>query len=126
MSFETILLDVDAGSTSGDLSSEAPLGSDPGAGANGGGKMDEKILVDHLSAIEASTDEQGLMRKRDVIDAALARNQAILGDPLRVAAALGGRELAAILGATLAARRHLIPVLLDGFVATAAAAPKDC
>jgi nicotinate-nucleotide--dimethylbenzimidazole phosphoribosyltransferase len=35
----------------------------------------------------------------------------------------GGRELAAILGATLAARRHGVPVLLDGFVATAAAAP---
>jgi len=35
----------------------------------------------------------------------------------------GGRELAAILGATLAARQHHIPVLLDGFVASAAAAP---
>jgi nicotinate-nucleotide--dimethylbenzimidazole phosphoribosyltransferase len=37
--------------------------------------------------------------------------------------ALGGRELAAILGATLAARQHAIPVLLDGFVCTAAVAP---
>ena len=44
-------------------------------------------------------------------------------DPLRIAAAFGGRELAAILGATLAARRHNIPVLLDGFVCTAAVAP---
>ena len=35
----------------------------------------------------------------------------------------GGRELAAILGATLAARRQRIPVLLDGFVCTAAVAP---
>ena len=41
----------------------------------------------------------------------------------RAAAALGGRELAAILGATLAARHRRIPVLLDGFVCTAAAAP---
>ena len=48
---------------------------------------------------------------------------AILGDPLRVAAALGGRELAAILGAALAARHARIPVLLDGFVCTAAVAP---
>ena len=47
----------------------------------------------------------------------------MLDDPLRIAAALGGRELAAILGATLAARRHSIPVLLDGFVCTAAVAP---
>ena len=48
---------------------------------------------------------------------------ALLGDPLQVAAALGGRELAAILGAALAARRQNIPVLLDGFVCTAAVAP---
>jgi len=68
-------------------------------------------------------DDDGLERKRSVIDRALARHAAILHDPLRVAAALGGRELAAILGATLAARRYGIPVLLDGFVCTAAVAP---
>ncbi|MGA2126449.1 MAG: nicotinate-nucleotide--dimethylbenzimidazole phosphoribosyltransferase [Xanthobacteraceae bacterium] len=68
-------------------------------------------------------DDEGLTRKRQVIDAALARHAAVLGDPLAVAATLGGRELAAILGATLAARRRGIPVLLDGFVCTAAAAP---
>ncbi len=65
-------------------------------------------------------DEAGLARKRAAIDAALARHA---GDPLTLAAALGGRELAAILGATLAARVQAVPVLLDGFVATAAAAP---
>ncbi|MGH6803537.1 MAG: nicotinate-nucleotide--dimethylbenzimidazole phosphoribosyltransferase [Methyloceanibacter sp.] len=68
-------------------------------------------------------DDKGLKRKQEVIDAALARHDAILGDPLRVAAALGGRELAAILGAALAARHRHIPVLLDGFVCTAAVAP---
>ena len=68
-------------------------------------------------------DHDGLQRKRAVIDEALARHAAILNDPLRVAAALGGRELAAILGATLAARRQNIPVILDGFVSTAAVAP---
>jgi nicotinate-nucleotide--dimethylbenzimidazole phosphoribosyltransferase len=68
-------------------------------------------------------DEAGLSRKQAVIDAALARHAAVLDDPLAVAAALGGRELAAILGAALAARRLRIPVLLDGFVSTAAAAP---
>jgi nicotinate-nucleotide--dimethylbenzimidazole phosphoribosyltransferase len=68
-------------------------------------------------------DDLGLERKRDVIDAALARHRFILHDPLRIAATFGGRELAAIMGATLAARRHNIPVLLDGFVCTAAVAP---
>jgi nicotinate-nucleotide--dimethylbenzimidazole phosphoribosyltransferase len=68
-------------------------------------------------------DDKGLARKQAAIDTALSRHIAILNDPLKLAAALGGRELAAILGATLAARRHRIPVLLDGFVCTAAVAP---
>jgi nicotinate-nucleotide--dimethylbenzimidazole phosphoribosyltransferase len=68
-------------------------------------------------------DDRGLARKQGAIDRALARNQGLLADPLKVAAAFGGRELAAILGAVLAARRQNITVLLDGFVSTAAAAP---
>src|ERR1700720_1797487 len=68
-------------------------------------------------------DDAGLARKRAVIDRALARHAACLADPLACAATFGGRELAAILGATLAARHRRIPVLLDGFVCTAAAAP---
>lgn len=68
-------------------------------------------------------DDSGLSRKFAAIDAGLARHAATLNDPLAVAANLGGRELAAILGATLAARHHNVPVLLDGFVVTAAVAP---
>lgn len=68
-------------------------------------------------------DDAGVVRKRAVIAHGLARHAEALADPLQIAAALGGRELAAILGATLAARRLRIPVLLDGFVATAAVAP---
>jgi nicotinate-nucleotide--dimethylbenzimidazole phosphoribosyltransferase len=68
-------------------------------------------------------DEEGLRRKQVVIDQGLARHSAILGDALRVAAALGGRELAALLGACLAARHMRVPALIDGFVSTAAVAP---
>ncbi len=68
-------------------------------------------------------DDAGLQRKRDAVEAGLARHRTILGDPLAVAAALGGRELAAMLGATLAARDYGIPMLLDGFVCTAAVLP---
>ena len=35
---------------------------------------------------------------------------------------VGGREIAAMLGALIAARQQKIPVIVDGFVATAAAA----
>jgi nicotinate-nucleotide--dimethylbenzimidazole phosphoribosyltransferase len=68
-------------------------------------------------------DDRGLARKRAAIDAALNFHRGILDDPLAVAAALGGRELAAITGAVLAARKRRIPVLLDGFVATSAVLP---
>jgi len=68
-------------------------------------------------------DDHGLRRKVEVIEAGLARHTAALSDPLAIAACLGGRELAAILGGVLAARHHNVPVLLDGFVCTAAAAP---
>ena len=54
-------------------------------------------------------DDDGLARKRAAIETALNFHRGILGDPLAVAAALGGRELAAIAGAVLAARRHHVP-----------------
>jgi nicotinate-nucleotide--dimethylbenzimidazole phosphoribosyltransferase len=68
-------------------------------------------------------DDVGLHRKQAAIDAWLRRHAAALHDPLKVAMTLGGRELAAILGAVLAARHGGVPVVLDGFVCTAAAAP---
>jgi nicotinate-nucleotide--dimethylbenzimidazole phosphoribosyltransferase len=68
-------------------------------------------------------DDDGLARKRRAVDLGLTRHADVLGDPLGAAAALGGRELAAILGAALSARRQRIPALIDGFVCTAAVAP---
>jgi nicotinate-nucleotide--dimethylbenzimidazole phosphoribosyltransferase len=68
-------------------------------------------------------DDAGFARKCAAVEAALRRHEAILGDPLAVAAALGGRELAAAAGAMLAARANAIPLLLDGFVTTAAMLP---
>jgi nicotinate-nucleotide--dimethylbenzimidazole phosphoribosyltransferase len=64
------------------------------------------------------------VRKVAVIDEALAYHKATIaaGDPLALLAAVGGEELAAIAGAIAAARMGRIPVLLDGFTCTAAAA----
>ncbi len=65
-----------------------------------------------------------LANKIAVIDEALAFHSAAIAqrDPLALLAAVGGEELAAIAGAVLAARIGRIPVLLDGYVCTAAAA----
>jgi nicotinate-nucleotide--dimethylbenzimidazole phosphoribosyltransferase len=67
-------------------------------------------------------DAEGVARKAAVIDLALDHHRAALADPLEVLRRLGGRELAAMVGAILTARERRIPVLLDGMVAGAAAA----
>ena len=63
-----------------------------------------------------------MKRKADAVARAVALHKAHLDDPLEVLRRLGGRELAAMAGAILAARTQRVPVLLDGYVATAAAA----
>lgn len=67
-------------------------------------------------------DDAGLRRKADAVDRALEFHKSELSDPLDILARLGGREIAAMLGAIVAARHQKIPVLVDGFVASAAAA----
>ena len=67
-------------------------------------------------------DDAGLARKADAVDRALALHRAELDHPLSILARLGGREIAAMLGALLAARHQKVPVIIDGYVATAAAA----
>lgn len=65
----------------------------------------------------------GLSRKTEVVAAGIARHKGQA--PLEVLRCLGGRELAAMAGAVLAARLKRVPVLLDGYVCTAAAAALD-
>lgn len=63
-----------------------------------------------------------LTRKIDAVARAVELHRPHLGDPLELLRRLGGRELAAMAGAILAARTERIPVIIDGYVATAAAA----
>jgi nicotinate-nucleotide--dimethylbenzimidazole phosphoribosyltransferase len=63
-----------------------------------------------------------LARKVEAVRAAVERSRAHLDDPLEVLRKLGGREVAAMAGAILAARLQRVPVVLDGYVVTAAAA----
>ena len=67
-------------------------------------------------------DDAGLKRKADAVGAAVALHREHLSDPLEALRRLGGREIAAIAGAIVAARTQRVPVLLDGFVVAAAAA----
>lgn len=65
---------------------------------------------------------EGIQKKAAVIDAGLLLHADTLNDPLLVLQHLGGREIAAMVGAILAARYNNTPVILDGFVVGAAAA----
>ncbi|WFU10804.1 nicotinate-nucleotide--dimethylbenzimidazole phosphoribosyltransferase [Rhizobium sp. CB3090] len=62
-----------------------------------------------------------LKRKIEAVEKAVALHRDHLSDPLEVLRRLGGREIAAMAGAILAARMERIPVIIDGYVATAAA-----
>jgi nicotinate-nucleotide--dimethylbenzimidazole phosphoribosyltransferase len=65
---------------------------------------------------------EAMERKLETVAAGVAHHAEQAGDPLAILAALGGLELAAIGGAVLAARMARLPVVLDGFACTVAAA----
>ena len=70
----------------------------------------------------SGADDAMIRRKAAAVDRALALHSPNLKDPLEALRRVGGREFAAIAGAVLAARAEKIPVIIDGFAATAAAA----
>lgn len=67
-------------------------------------------------------DDAGLALKAQVVAEGLAANPGAGEDSLEALRCLGGRELAAMAGAIARARVLRIPVILDGFICTAAAA----
>lgn len=66
-------------------------------------------------------DEAGLARKVAAVELALATNQPDPADALDVLAKVGGFEIGGMAGAMLAGAAHRRPVVVDGFISTAAA-----
>src|SRR6266498_3430720 len=66
-------------------------------------------------------DDQGLERKIRVIEQALAVNQPDANDAMDVLHKVGGLEIAGLAGVMIAAASRRIPVVVDGFISTAAA-----
>lgn len=66
--------------------------------------------------------DEGMVLKARVVSDGLAANPTANGNGLEALRCLGGRELAAMAGAIASARAKSIPVILDGFISTAAAA----
>ena len=65
---------------------------------------------------------EGLERRIQVVQKAQQTHRGHLSDPLEILQRLGGREIAALVGAIVAARTQGIPVILDVFATTVAAA----
>lgn len=83
------------------------------------------LTGDSIEAVVGSgtgADGACMDRKRSAIRRGLALHAPDLADPLGVLQCLGGFEIAAMCGFCLGAAARCIPVVMDGFIATAAAA----
>ena len=78
--------------------------------------------VEPWTGIGTGLDKKGLLKKISVIKSALQLHGQDFQSTQTILATLGGREMAAIVGSIIAARLLRIPVLLDGFICTSAAA----
>ncbi len=68
-------------------------------------------------------DEAGIARKTKVVEAGIGRHDDFPCTPFETLRRVGGREIVAIAGAVVAARLAGVPVMLDGFISSAAIAP---
>jgi len=66
-------------------------------------------------------DDEGLQRKIAAVENALKTNQPDAADGLDILTKVGGFEIGGLAGAVLAAAAHRKPVVIDGFISTAAA-----
>lgn len=75
----------------------------------------------YLAGPGSGLDDDAVMRKARLIDAALARHADDEMTPLDILRAYGGFEIAALTGAFIRCAQRRLPILVDGFICTAAA-----
>jgi len=74
-----------------------------------------------LAGAGTGLDQKGISHKAKVIEKALAKHEAALLTEIEVLCYFGGFEIAALTGAYIYAAQQGLPVIIDGFIATAAA-----
>jgi nicotinate-nucleotide--dimethylbenzimidazole phosphoribosyltransferase len=79
------------------------------------------LPVERLTGRGTGIDDAGLRRKIAAIETGLAVNRPDPRDPLDVLAKVGGFEIGGLAGLVVGAARFGIPVVCDGFIATAGA-----
>jgi nicotinate-nucleotide--dimethylbenzimidazole phosphoribosyltransferase len=78
--------------------------------------------VDSVVGRGTGADEECMVRKRSAVKRGLKVNAARLKSPTGILQSFGGFEIAAMCGFCLGAAAYRVPVVMDGFIATAAAA----
>ena len=79
------------------------------------------LPADEVTGRGTGIDDEGWLRKRDVVAAALARAEGRAADPVDLLTALGSADLAATVGFLVEASRRGTPVVLDGLMSVACA-----
>lgn len=79
------------------------------------------IPATDITGAGTGLNAQQMMHKANVIAQALQLHRTALIEPLTILQYLGGFEIAALTGAYIAAARHGLPVLVDGFISSVAA-----
>ena len=77
--------------------------------------------VEQVTGMGTGVDAAGRSRKVQAIERALAVNRPDPADALDTLSKVGGLEIAGLVGVILAGAAHRLPVVLDGFIAGAAA-----
>ena len=79
------------------------------------------LSAERVTGCGAGLDEAGRQHKADIIKSALALHQPDKKDAIDLLAKIGGFEIGAMAGAMLAAAALKKPIMMDGFICTAAA-----
>jgi nicotinate-nucleotide--dimethylbenzimidazole phosphoribosyltransferase len=80
-----------------------------------------RLPASELVGRGTGVNDDGIARKIKVIDDALQLHRAQLTTPLAILQYLGGFEIAALVGAYIRSAQKGVPILVDGFICTAAA-----
>jgi len=125
MSQKTMLQALEIGRCTVDENSQLFIGGDMGIGNTTSASAIYSVLLqkapEQTVGPGTGVDEKGLSTKRKVIYQALNKHGAHLNEPIEILQRLGGLEIAGLVGAYIACAQAGIPVLVDGFITTAAA-----
>ena len=101
------------------------IGGDMGIGNTTSASAIYSLLLDLPPSITVGpgtgVDEDGIKIKQQVLRQAIEMHQAEIYSPLDVLQRVGGLEIAGLVGAYIACAQQGIPILVDGFITSAAA-----